>query len=130
LARRNLVLPLHEPVHRRRDDQVGVLVQIRPLDLVVSWRVVTRTADGERRFSHSTLRGMLMTPDDVRRLAPSVVPRLTARGVARLTVLQLCDGHRELSEIEREVFERHRALFRSPADAGVFVAEVVSRYSE
>jgi ribosomal protein L11 methyltransferase PrmA len=130
LRRRNLVLPVSERVRVEPGDRVDVRVQIRPADLIVSWRVVISTRDGERRFRHSTLRGMLMTPDEVRRMSPSSIPRLTPRGVARQTVLELCDGHRELGAIEREVFERHRALFRSPAEASVFVAEVVSRYSE
>ena len=35
-----------------------------------------------------------------------------------------------LAEIEKEVFGRHPMLFRSPAEAATFVAEVVTRYSE
>lgn len=130
LTRRNLVLPLRDSIRVQPGDRLDVRVQIRPADLVVSWRVVARTAAGERSASHSTLRGMLMTLDDLRRLAPESVPHLSPRGLARLTVLRLCDGCRALAAIERETYERHRALFRSPADAAVFVAEVVSRYSE
>jgi protein arginine N-methyltransferase 1 len=130
LRRRNLVLPLSEPVRVDPGDQADVRIQIRSADLVVSWRVAMRTADGEKQFSQSTLRGMLITSDDVRRLAPSHRPRLTPRGLARQTVLKLCDGQRELSFIEREVFARYPALFKTPAEASVFVAEVVSRYSE
>jgi hypothetical protein len=41
----------------------------------------------------------------------------------------LCDGRRTLDEIEREVFARHGALFASPAEAALFVSEVVTRYT-
>lgn len=130
LRRRNLVLPLPEPMPVRQGDHAEVRIQIRPADLIVSWWASIRTAAGEKRVSQSTLRGMLMTADDLRRVSPASKPRLTERGLARQTVLALCDGERDLSVIEREVFARHRSLFRSPVEASVFVAEVVSRYSE
>lgn len=130
LQRRNVVLPAPERVRVLPGDEVDVRVQIRPSDLVVSWRMTVRSGQEEKRFSQTTLRGMLMTSDDLRRLSPSSIPRLTPRGLARQTVLALCDGRRDLASIERAVFERHRSLFRSEAEASVFVAEVVSRYSE
>ena len=71
---------------------------------------------------------MLIPREDLERTRPDFVPRLTARGLARRTVLELCDG-RSLREIERAVYERHRDLFESETAAHVFVAEVVTRYS-
>jgi hypothetical protein len=44
-------------------------------------------------------------------------------------VVNLCDSVRTLTEIEDEVFRRHPDLFRN-REAAVFVAEVVTRYSE
>ena len=60
---------------------------------------------------------------------PPWAPRLTARGEARRTVLALWDGARTLECIEREVYGRHANLFRDYAEAQLFVAEVVTRYS-
>ncbi|MGH9408939.1 MAG: hypothetical protein ACRD1V_05755, partial [Vicinamibacterales bacterium] len=54
---------------------------------------------------------------------------LTPAGLARRTVLDLCDGHRTLRTVQEEVYARHPDLFSSRTDASTFVAEVVTRYS-
>ncbi len=123
IDRRNVVFPIDQPVPLRAGDAVHVSMRIRPSDLLVKWTVEA----GGRRFSHSTLAGMLIPREDLERTRPTFTPRLTDRGVARRTVLELCDG-RPLDAIEREVYERHRDLFDSEAAAHVFVAEVVTRY--
>ena len=123
IDRRNVVFPIDQPVQLRPGDAVHVSMRIRPSDLLVKWTVEA----GGRRFTHSTLAGMLIPREDLERTRPTFTPHLTDRGVARRTVLELCDG-RSLGAIEREVFERHRDLFDSEAAAHVFVAEVVTRY--
>jgi protein arginine N-methyltransferase 1 len=130
LQRRNVVLPLETSVAVLPGDSVEVQVHILPSESIVAWRGRVHHRDGTSAFSHSTLRGMLLTSADLRRLAPSTVPRLTERGRARLSVLELCDGRRSLGEIEQQMRARHPVLFRTAAEAAVFVAEVVSRYSE
>ena len=123
IDRRNVVFPIDEPVALRAGDTVQVSMRVRPADLLVRWTVEA----GGRRFSHSTLGGMFILRDDLTRTNPASRPQLTERGVARRTVLSLCDG-RPLQAIEREVYDRHRDLFDSEAAAQVFVAEVVTRY--
>jgi hypothetical protein len=71
---------------------------------------------------------MLLTREDLRSNDPASHPRLTPRGEARRTLLELCDGRHPLEEIEREVQRRHPQLFASAAEAQAFVAEVVTRY--
>jgi protein arginine N-methyltransferase 1 len=130
LNRRNVFFPLDRAVAVRPGDRVSVHVRIRPTDLVIGWDVEVRNASGVQRERHSTLDGMLMCREDMRASDPQSHPRLTPRGVARQTVLQLCDGRHALAEIEGEVLRRHAPLFASVADAQAFVAEVVLRYSE
>lgn len=72
---------------------------------------------------------MMLAPEDLARTRPESRPTLTPWGLARRTVLELCDGQRALADIEREVHARHPALFRSPGEAAVFVAEVATRYT-
>jgi hypothetical protein len=72
---------------------------------------------------------MLLSRDDLARQRAGYVPTLTARGRARLTVLELCEGSHSLAEIERTLHERHRDLFATSAEAAVFAAEVVTRYT-
>jgi len=127
IDRRNVVFPIDPPVDVSPGDEVTVSMRIRPSDLLVRWVVTVR--NGNYRSSHSTLMGMLLTREELRRTNPHFVPSLTARGEARKTVLALCDGGHTLDCIEREVYGRHRALFRDYNEAQVFVAEVVTRYS-
>jgi precorrin-6B methylase 2 len=127
IDRRNVVFPVDPPVDVCAGDNITVSMRIRPSDLLVQWLVTVR--NGEYRSSHSTFRGMLLTREELCRTNPRFVPSLTPRGEARKTVLALCDGGHTLDCIEREVFGRHRPLFRDYNDAQVFVAEVVTRYS-
>jgi hypothetical protein len=86
-------------------------MRILPAQSVVSWRgEVSRAGRPLASFNRSTVAGMLLTRDDLARRRPDYVPSLSARGRARKTVLDLCDGARALREVERELFERHRDL--------------------
>jgi protein arginine N-methyltransferase 1 len=124
IDRRNVVFPIERPVAVRAGDGVRVSIRVRASDRLVQWTV---EMPGGRRFAHSTLGGMFIFREELERTHPASRPRLTDRGLARRTVLELCDG-RPLEAIEREVRSRHRELFASDAAAQVFVAEVVTRY--
>jgi hypothetical protein len=112
-------------------DEVTVAMAIDPVEIVVSWDVtVARSGQVRASFRHSTWSGMLISAEELRRTRTDFIPRLTPRGIARRTVLELCDGARPLADVERETYSRHRALFRSSAEASAFVAEVVTRYAD
>lgn len=131
INRRNLYLPIDRPVAVKAGDAVEITLHIDPREIMVSWTVEVHPVDGAPvRFRHSTLHGMLLGLDDLRRTAPHFRPALTRRGHARRTVLELCDGERPLADIECAVLARHPELFPSRAEAAVFVAEVVTRYTE
>jgi hypothetical protein len=126
LVRRNVFLPLDRPTTVQPGDVIGVSVRVRPADLVVNWTVQI----GGAVERHSTLNGMLIAREDLRAGDPTRRPRLTPRGEGRRTILALCDGTRTLRHIEKAVYERHRDLFATAAEAEVFVAEVMTRYAE
>lgn len=131
ITRRNVYLPIDRPVPVHAGDRVDITLHVDPVETMLAWTVDVHAAGGAaEHFSHSTLRGMLLDPQDLRRTAPGFRPVLTKRGVARRTVLELCDGQRALADIEQEVLLRHADLFPSAAAAAVFVAEVVTRYSD
>jgi hypothetical protein len=134
ISRRNVFLPIARPVDVSTGDRVSVTMDVRPAESLVTWRVAVYGAgrsDAEKAaFHHSTLRGMLMRREDLRRTHPAFVPVLTERGRARRTILELCDGRRPLAEIEQEVYTRHPTLFRSSGEAAAFVAEVVTGYTQ
>ncbi len=129
IRRRQVFFPIEQPVAVAPGDVVAVRVQILPEDLMVTWEVGVSTAGESRTFRHSTLRGMLLTREDLERTLPSYRPALTPRGIARRLILELCDGGHTLAAIEDEVYRRHAALFPDRAHAAVFVAEVVTRYT-
>ncbi len=135
IRRRNVFFPIDQPVDVDQGDSVRVSMNIRPNDLMVAWTVEVRDRQAgagsspRARFTHSTFQGMLLCEEDLARARPQFVPSLTPRGVARRSILELCDGHRSLAEIEQEVHRRHPQLFDSSGEAAAFVTEVVSRYS-
>lgn len=123
--------PIDRPVDLAEGDEVTVAMAIDPVEIVVSWDVtVARSGQVRASFRHSTWSGMLISAEELRRTRTDFIPRLTPRGIARRTVLELCDGARPLADVERETYSRHRALFRSSAEASAFVAEVVTRYAD
>jgi ribosomal protein L11 methyltransferase PrmA/PRMT5 arginine-N-methyltransferase len=138
IRRMQVFLPIARPVDVIDGDAIHVGLTIRPADAVLGWTVeiqqAERGSDASRpcraRFAHSTLQGMLLCREDITRTEPGFVPRLSAWGRARRSVLELCDGARTLREIEEEMHRRHGELFRSSGAAAGFVAEVVTRYAE
>jgi hypothetical protein len=139
INRRHLFLPIDHPTALRTGDQVRILLQILTSELVVTWKVeVWRGNDNgwdqsqglkQTRFSHSTLQGILISQENLRRTQPDFIPKLSPWGEAQRSVLTLCDGQRALSEIEQEVYRRHYRLFGSLGKAEAFVAKVIARYS-
>jgi len=131
IYRKNAFLPLERPLAVAMGDVVDVDLVIRPVDFIVSWHVTCRRGDAVMDdFQQSTLRGMLLDRDDLAGSAESSKPTLNPWAAARASIIQLCDGQRELGDIERQVYERHRALFVNEVQAKVFVAEVVGRYAQ
>ena len=131
IDRRNVFLPLDRATSVAPGDRIRVRLRILPSEVMLRWHVTIETAagDGKAVFSHSTAAGMLLALEDLARTRPDYVPRLSPWGLARRTLLTLCDGRRPLAEIESELCRRHPELFASPAAAAGFVAEVVTRYA-
>src|SRR5579862_8508735 len=133
IQRRQVYFPIERAVQVAEGDLVRIRVMIRPTDSLMNWNVEVLQGDtGVKKdsFRHSTWKAMLLPAEDLRHTQPGYKPKLTPRGEGRRTVVNLCDGVRSLAEIEDEVFRRHRDLFRDREEAAVFVAEVVTRYSE
>lgn len=131
IKRRNAFLPLEASVPVATGDVIDVDLALRPVDFVVSWSVRCRRTGTEIATSRqSTLRGMLLEREDLVSASEGSKPTLNRWAAARASIIELCDGQRELGEIERLVFERHAALFANAMQAKVFVAEVVGRYAE
>ena len=132
IARRNAFFPAQQPVELSARDEVRAKIHVLPEEFVVTWSAEVwseKPAERKCRFTHSTFHGMLMPEEQLTRTKPGFIPRMNKWGEARISVLRLCDGRRQLSEIEDEIFRLHPDLFRSRQEAASFVAEVVTRYS-
>jgi protein arginine N-methyltransferase 1 len=128
--------PLENPVRLARGDSVRLKMRAIPAENLYTWLLEIRETDlrrGERikaTFQHSTFHTLLPGSGILRQTHPAFAPSLTPRGAARLTTLRLCDGQRLLSDIEQEVYRRHRDLFLTPDEAAKFVAAIVTRYAK
>ena len=127
INRRIAFLPFDPPVDLKAGDALVVSLRLLAADMILAWDAARE--DGADRRSHSTWKGMLPVGEARARTRDDAVPELTPRGLARRTVLELCDGRRPVREIERLLRERHPDLFPAEHDAAVFAAEVLSVYA-
>lgn len=129
IRRRQAFLPIETPIPVEIGDVIDVSLRARPEEVVLAWDVTVRR--GGRlvaRAAQSTLSGMLVPGELLRRTRQDHRPRLSPWAHARATVIALCDGVRTLREVEQETASRHGDLFVDADAAAVFVAEVVTRY--
>ena len=130
INRRNVFFPLRDSAAVEAGDHVSVTMVIRPETLIVRWRVQIHRGEMLLHTTDtSTFEGMLLSREELARSRPDFRPTLNEAGLARRTVVDLCDGVRSNREIEGEVFARHPQLFQSLDEATAFVAEVVTRYA-
>jgi hypothetical protein len=129
LARLQVFFPIKQSVSVETGDWVQIRMTIEPTTLLVTWIVeIWGPAQAKKaRFAHSAFRGLLLSREDLQRMQPQFVPRLSSWGQARRTILELCDGQRSVAAIEQELLCRHPHLFSSPRQAAVFVAAVISQ---
>ena len=126
INRRQVVLPVTSlPVGP--GDRVQLRIRFRPLTLTVDWQVVVSAADGSERarVRRSTFQGMLIAPEDLASKSPVARPKLSTRGEARRTALDLCDGSRTVREIEHALRDAYPEMLPTDADASAFLAEVL-----
>jgi hypothetical protein len=56
----------------------------------------------------------LVAKEDLQRMRPDYVPRLSASGEAKRAILELCDGTRNLRQIAQELHSRFPKNFQFP----------------
>jgi SAM-dependent methyltransferase len=127
INRRTIFFPIDRPIAVAPGDIIDVRMCVAPTDTLVTWKVAVR---GKAAFTHSTWTGMLLSREKLAKTQPDFAPRLTRRGIARGSVLDLCDGRTPLASIEDEMLQHYPDLFQSRQQAAVFVTEVVSAYGE
>ena len=127
INRRPGFLPFERPLPLKRGDRVRITMRLLPEDTILSWDV-ERSGGGDR-MRHTTWKGLLPTRESLDRTRADATPVLSATGLARRSVLELCDGRRSVREIEAAVAQRHPDLFVDQQAVAVFVAEVLAVYA-
>ena len=129
IRRRAWFMPIERPVALETGDSVGVMVHVTPAEEMVTWKVEVTGGDGvaKEKSTHSTLKGILIAKDELRRMRPDYVPALSARGEAERAILELCDGTRSVGQIAQEIHLRFPENFSSPGEAGVAVNRIIAR---
>ena len=131
IGRRAAFLPLAKPFTLRKGDHLSIAMDMMPTQSMLTWKVTALSSRGIEKAScvHSTLKGMLLVPEDLAKTRPDFVPRLSDWGEARRSVVNLIDGKRSVAEIEKRLLRSHPDLFVSLADASAYVAEVLGPYA-
>lgn len=128
----NGFLPLRRPVSLEPGDRVGLDLRAELLSdqYVWRWNTTVTGADGEarRRFSQSTLFGVPLSVDSLRRRASTHVPVLGPdAAVDRHALGAMTDG-RSLGDIARELLTRFPGRFRRFEAALDHVGDLSVRY--
>lgn len=131
IHRRAAFLPIEKPTNVKKGDRLKIVMDAIPSETMLSWRVTITNSQGREKakYFHSTLKGMLLLPEDLAKTRPDFIPRLSDWGEARRSVVNLINGKRNVSQIEKALLRLHPNLFPSLTEASRFVAEVLGPYA-
>ena len=124
IARNQAFLPIGEAIAVHAGDVVNATVMARPSEQLLAWQI-DLPASGHR-FSHSTWRSELLTPEQLAARNPAHAPQPSRTGRARAIVLGYCDGRRSARAIEDAVLSEHPDLLPSAAEIARFIARVLA----
>ncbi|MBK7508020.1 MAG: methyltransferase domain-containing protein [Comamonadaceae bacterium] len=128
IKRPQAFMPIDGPLAVKQGDVISATVMARPADHLIAWDV--RHPASGRKFSHSTWLGDLLMQEQLAKIRPDHVPQLSRVARAKAVVLDYCDGHRTVAQIQAVVLREHPDLFPSPAEISRFVAAVLSSSTE
>jgi hypothetical protein len=127
IRRRAWFMPIERPVALETGDSIGAVVHMMPAEEMVTWKVEVTGRDGvaKEKSTHSTFKGTLIAKEELHRMRPDYVPRLSAPGEIERAILELCDGTRSARQIAQEVRQRFPENFSSAADADAAVNRTI-----
>jgi protein arginine N-methyltransferase 1 len=130
IDRWGLVFPLHPPISVREGDEVAVDIRVHPADEMYTWSLSVPDDGGisARTGRGSSFLGSLFSSEDLGRSRSDHRPTLTRRAVALKSVIDLCDGHHTIDDIETEIARRHPEVFSSAGEIARAVAGIVATH--
>jgi protein arginine N-methyltransferase 1 len=127
INRRAWFLPVERAIALEAGDSAAIMVQLLPAEEIVMWQVAVTGVDGalKEQFTHSTFKSTLVAREDLQKMRPEYMPRLSASGEVERATLELCDGTRSLRRIVQEIHIRFPKNFRSRDEVAAAVSRVV-----
>lgn len=123
--------PLERPVPVRSGD--GLQVALRSLEEGLAWRwTVKHVPSGDREpvtLDQSSIKGFLLSPDELRKARPDYKPSLSPLGQAVQFVLGAADGSRSVEAIAEELLHRYPEAIRTRDDAGRLVRNMMAHFA-
>jgi hypothetical protein len=127
-----ILFPWPQAVSLNEGDAVNFELRADPVgaDYEWTWQTeVRRGGAGEvTRFRQSTVSGVAVSKEALRRRTSSFAPTLSATGTAVLQALEAVRAGRTVGEIARALHEAHPDRFPSIERAQGFIAELLERY--
>lgn len=132
VKRRAWFMPIERAVSLEAGDSVGVIIHMMPAEEMVTWSVEVIGRDGvaKEKSTQSTFKGTLIAREELHKMRPDYMPRLSARGEAERAILELCDGAHSIRQIAQEAHLRFPENFRSLDEADAAVVRVIGRKTQ
>ena len=125
--------PWLDKVTVEQGQHIHVLLQADLVGDDYVWRWETKIPANrfgpERHFKQSTLQGMVLSPESLRRRAADFVPQLSGSGKADRWLLQAIDGKASLQEIAQAAAQRFPKIFPRWEDALHRAADLAAEFS-
>jgi protein arginine N-methyltransferase 1 len=130
----NAFFPFQHPLPVAESDRVAVRVTAGLIedDYAWSWHtVITSGSSGQeiRRFEQSTVLGVPLSPELLKKSVSTYVPALDDEGRALQVALEMMDGRRSLEEIAVELHGRFAHRFDTVDAALARVTRLAQKYS-
>jgi hypothetical protein len=129
-----ILFPWPEAVRLRERDTVSFELRADPVASTIVWTWTTEIrgraepSSPPRRFRQSTFRSVPLSPDSLRKRAPTFVPDLSIDGEVALRVLEGMRAGKTIGTLASELQATYPQRFRRLDDAQGFVAVLSERY--
>ena len=120
--------PLENPVAVEEGDAISIGIESHD-GHAVRWQVeISRGQRVQASFDHSTLAGLLLSRESLRKHASNYQPRLTARGAMERALLDRFDGATPASDLQKWLRNQFADLLPTDGEAESLLKATIERY--
>jgi hypothetical protein len=116
IRRRAWFMPIERAVTLEAGDSAGVMVHMTPVEEMVTWKVEVMGRDGatKEKSTHSTFKGTLIAKEELRKMRPDYVPRLSAPGEIERAAWSSATARAPLERSRTSLVYAFRRFFAHP----------------